>query len=54
MSYYKKRKLHKLQEREQLIRNRVQYLAEKRGISFDECWKLAVTGRLEKITPEEW
>lgn len=44
----------KLQERESKIKERVQYLADKRGISFDECWKLCVTGKLEKITPEEW
>lgn len=44
----------KLQEREPKIKERIQYLANKRGISFEECWKLAVTGKLEKITPEEW
>lgn len=44
----------KLQEREAAIKARVEYLAQKRGISFDECWKLCVTGKLEKITPEEW
>lgn len=44
----------KLQEREPLIRKRVEYLSKKRGISFDECWKLCVTGKLEKITPDEW
>lgn len=44
----------KLQEREEKIKARVQYLADKRGISFKECWKLCVTGKLEKITPEEW
>ncbi|KAB8313962.1 hypothetical protein SD81_040240 [Tolypothrix campylonemoides VB511288] len=44
----------KLQEREAKIKERVQYLAKKRGISFDECWKQCVTGTLEKITPEEW
>ncbi len=44
----------KLQERQALIKERIQYLADKRGISFDECWKLAVTGKLEKITPDEW
>jgi hypothetical protein len=42
-----------LQEREPLIKKRVEYLASKRGVSFDECWKLAVTGKLEKITPDE-
>jgi hypothetical protein len=44
----------KLQEREKLIKERVEYLAKKRGIPFDECWKLCVTGKLEKITPDEW
>ncbi len=44
----------KLQEREALIMKRVEYLAKKRGISSDECWKLCVTGKLEKITPDEW
>jgi len=44
----------KLQERYLLIKERVTYLAQKRGIGFDECWKLCVTGKLEKITPEEW
>lgn len=44
----------KLQEREEKIKTRVQYLANKRGISFDECWKMCVTGKLEKITPDEW
>jgi hypothetical protein len=43
-----------LQEREPLIKKRVEYLASKRGVSFDECWKLTVTGKLEKITPDEW
>lgn len=44
----------KLQEREAIIRKRVEYLAQKRGISIDECWRLAVIGELPKITPEEW
>ncbi len=44
----------KLQERESKIKERIQYLANKRNISFEECWKQAVTGKLEKITPEEW
>lgn len=44
----------KLQERYPVIKERIEYLANKRGISYDECWKLAVTGRLDKITPEEW
>lgn len=44
----------KLQERESRIKERVQYLANKRGISYEDCWKQCVTGTLEKITPEEW
>lgn len=44
----------KLQERETKIKERVQYLANKRGITFDDCWKLCVTGKIEKITPDEW
>jgi hypothetical protein len=44
----------KLQERELAIKARVEYLAKKRGITFEECWKMCVTGRLEKITPDEW
>ena len=44
----------KLQERYPIIKERVEYLASKRGISFDECWKLCVTSKLEKITPDEW
>ncbi|OKH31038.1 hypothetical protein NIES2101_41865 [Calothrix sp. HK-06] len=44
----------KLQERYPVIKERIQYLADKRGITFQECWKLCVTGRIEKITPDEW
>jgi len=44
----------KIQEREERIRKRVEYLARKRGIPYDECWKLCVTGKLTQVTPEEW
>ncbi|HEY9763479.1 MAG TPA: hypothetical protein V6D07_13190 [Trichocoleus sp.] len=44
----------KLQEREAKIRERVTYLAQKRGISPDEMWRQLVTGRFTKILPEEW
>ena len=44
----------KLQEREARIRERVEYLANKRGISFDEMWRQLVTGKYSKITPSEW
>ncbi|MBD3886538.1 hypothetical protein IFO70_33230 [Phormidium tenue FACHB-886] len=45
----------KLQEREARIKERVQYLADKRGISYQEMWKQLVTGlNYEKISPAEW
>jgi hypothetical protein len=44
----------KLQERYPMIRERIEYLAKKRNISFEECWKQSVTGKIEKITPDEW
>lgn len=44
----------KLQEREANIRLRCQYLADKRGISFDDMWRQLVTGLHQKISPEEW
>jgi hypothetical protein len=43
----------KLQEREQRIKDRVGYLAWKRGLSFDEMWKQLVQDNYSKITPEE-
>ncbi|WP_414754273.1 hypothetical protein [Anabaena sp. CCY 9910] len=42
-----------LQERDTLIRQRVEYLAKKRGISFDEMWEQILNGTAQKITPGE-
>lgn len=44
----------KLQDREPRIRARVEYLAQKRGLSMEEMWRQLVTGTYERITPEEW
>jgi hypothetical protein len=45
----------KIQEREGKIKERVQYLANKRGISFQEMWDMLLTGNgYEKITPVEY
>ncbi|MBD2057896.1 hypothetical protein H6F88_18035 [Oculatella sp. FACHB-28] len=44
----------KLQEREPRIRERVKYLADKRGITFEEMWNDILTGKFEKLTPEEF
>lgn len=44
----------KLQEREARIRERVQYLANKRGIPFDEMWDSILTGTYAKLTPDEY
>ena len=41
----------KLQEREPKIRERVEYLAKKRGISPDDMWMLLLKG--ESLSPEE-
>jgi hypothetical protein len=43
----------KLQEREQRIRDRVEYLASKRGIKADELWKQILKGEARKIEPDE-
>lgn len=43
----------KLQEREDKIKARVQYLAAKRGISFEEMWLLMLKGAYKKMTPQE-
>jgi hypothetical protein len=43
----------KLQEREQKIRARVEYLASKRGIGADELWIQILKGEFEDIKPEE-
>lgn len=44
----------KLQEREDRIRSRVDYLAQKRGISFQQMWDDLLTGEFEKLSPEEF
>ncbi|MDZ8104699.1 MAG: hypothetical protein RM338_03625 [Nostoc sp. DedQUE12a] len=43
----------KLQERDKLIKERVEYLAKKRGISFDEMWEQILNGTAQKIVPGE-
>ena len=43
----------KLMERENRIKERVAYLAGKRGISADEMWVQILRGDAEKIHPEE-
>ncbi len=45
----------KIQEREGRIKERVTYLARKRGISFEEMWDQLLTGEgYEKMTPSEY
>ncbi|MHC5725561.1 MAG: hypothetical protein ACYTXY_15765 [Nostoc sp.] len=43
----------KLQERDKLIKERVEYLAKKRGITFDEMWEQILNGTAQKIVPGE-
>lgn len=43
----------KLQERESKIRERITYLAKKRGIPPDEMWFQILKGEAEDLTPEE-
>ncbi|WP_414623865.1 hypothetical protein [Calothrix sp. CCY 0018] len=43
----------KLQERDKLIKERVEYLAKKRGITFDEMWEQIINGTAQKIIPGE-
>lgn len=43
----------KLQEREQKIRARVEYLAKKRGMEANELWIQILKGEFEDIKPEE-
>lgn len=44
----------KLQEREQRIRDRVGYLADKRGKSFEDMWDELLTGDFEPLSPDEY
>jgi hypothetical protein len=43
----------KLQERDKLIKERVEYLAKKRGITFDQMWEQILNGTAQKLTPGE-
>lgn len=43
----------KLQEREAKIKDRVSYLARKRGISPDEMWVQILKGEAEDLSPDE-
>jgi hypothetical protein len=43
----------KLQERESKIKERVKYLAAKRGATFEEMWLLILKGEYQKMTSEE-
>lgn len=43
----------KLQEREARIKERVNYFAKKRGISFDEMWNQILTGKAERLIQTE-
>lgn len=43
----------KLQEREQRIKERIEYLAKKRGITPDELWLQILKGNAKKIDSDE-
>ncbi len=43
----------KLQERESRIKERVSYLASKRGISESDMWGMILAGKAERISAEE-
>ena len=43
----------KLQEREETRNRMIQYLANKRGISFQEMWNQVLMGKYTPITPDE-
>ncbi|MEH2245299.1 hypothetical protein [Nostoc sp.] len=43
----------KLQERDKLIKQRVEYLAKKRGITFDEMWAEILNNTAQKIVSGE-
>lgn len=43
----------KLQERETRIKERVAYLAKKRGISEEEMWIQILTGKAQRMSPSE-
>jgi hypothetical protein len=44
----------KLQEKESKIRDRVGYLARKRRISPEQMWDEILTGKAEKLSPDEY
>jgi len=44
----------KLQERESKIRDRVEYLAKKRRISPEQMWDEILTGKAERLSPDEY
>lgn len=44
----------KLQERESKIRERVQYLAAKRKVTFEEMWDSILLGDFEPLSPDEY
>jgi hypothetical protein len=44
----------KLQEREEKIKSRVKYLADKRGRSFDEMWNSILIGRFDPLSTDEY
>lgn len=43
----------KLQEREPKIRERLEYLAKKRGITSDELWQQIIHGTANKVSQAE-
>ena len=43
----------KLQERESRIRERVEYLAKKRGVSTSDMWVQILKGEAEDLSPED-
>ena len=43
----------KLQEREERIKERIEYLAKKRGITSDELWVQILKGNARKIDADE-
>jgi len=43
----------KLQERQDKIKERVRYLAAKRGVGFEEMWLQILKGEYQKLSEEE-
>ncbi len=43
----------KIQEREARIKERVEYLANKRGISINEMWLSILSGKAQRMSPSE-